>query len=110
MVGYAGSWGAVVDGHSVCTIPGVQFLHQVVDVAPERPCRVGLLQFFHYIYGPQKCKGGIPVSRALLLQPLQCIYIYAVKFAKMQKWDFSSCRRVAGHGLGTTFATPAMDI
>jgi len=42
--------------------------------------------------------------------PAMHIYIYAVKFAKMQKWDFPSCRRIAGHGLGTTFATPAMDI
>ena len=35
MVGYAVSWCAVVDGYGVGTISGVEFLHQVVDVAPD---------------------------------------------------------------------------
>ena len=35
MVGGAGSWCAVIDGDGVCTVSGVEFLHQVVDVAPD---------------------------------------------------------------------------
>jgi len=35
VAGYAGSWCAVVDGEGVCTVSGVEFLHQIIDVAPD---------------------------------------------------------------------------
>ena len=35
MVGCAVSQYAVVDGYCVCTVFGVEFLHQVVDVTPD---------------------------------------------------------------------------
>jgi len=35
VVGYAVSWRAVVDGYRVGTVCGVEFLHQIIDVAPD---------------------------------------------------------------------------
>ena len=35
MVGDAVSWCAVVDGDGVCTVSGVKFLHQIVDMEPD---------------------------------------------------------------------------
>ena len=35
VAGYAVSWRAVIDGDGVGTIPGVEFLHQIIDVAPD---------------------------------------------------------------------------
>lgn len=35
MTSYTISWCAVIDGDGVCTVSGVKFLHQIVDVAPD---------------------------------------------------------------------------
>lgn len=35
MAGDAGSWCAVVDGHGVGTVSGVELLHEIVDVTPD---------------------------------------------------------------------------
>jgi len=35
VVGDAVSWCAVIDGDGVGTVSGVEFLHQIIDVAPD---------------------------------------------------------------------------
>ena len=56
MVCYAVSWRAVIDGHGVCTVSGVEFLHQAGGVVPnclfadvELQCDLFICVAFSYV-------------------------------------------------------------